>query len=281
MAVKQRPRCKSCGGELYIDEDVPDFRDLTAACLDCGEEDDEAFYMMMQGKAGSRSRKMYEVKRERIYTDMHTSSPAAILDQESQEVTLYPRPNGPALKCRCNAKTAWHAESGTWRCQACGHVIDAQGGTQAHRMKYPQQYRSREVETETSVSFESRAVSVSKPRAWQIFRNLTGSPSISIGKGGSIGLNRLAYELLKCPTHVTLMYDTMNGAIGMKAAPAGDSSVFLIRDSYRTKHGRAGRRIYAYAFCKLYGLMVEKSIALVAHLEHDILVIELPRDLFE
>ena len=79
----------------------------------------------------------------------------------------------------------------------------------------------------------------------------------TLSKRGIISLNRAAFRAMAQPSHVVLLYDTVNFLIGLK--PAGSH----IKNALRVKKRRDAQATYhitAKNFCNYYGIALPHAL---------------------
>lgn len=115
-------------------------------------------------------------------------------------------------------------------------------------------------------------------RQWDVFKadikpGKRYEPLVTLQAKGVLWFNPAAYELLGRPAAVELMFDKLNGSIGIKAVPADSPHAVAIR---RANSGDS-RAISAATFCVYYGIRYENSLRFRnIRLDHDgILVLDL------
>lgn len=101
---------------------------------------------------------------------------------------------------------------------------------------------------------------------WQDFED--GQPygtanrvHVTINQEGKIFFNKLAVAALGSPDGVSLMYDSRQSVIGVKASPLNQRSSYLLRKKQK-KYG--GLVITAKNFCKRFGIYPTETLAFTA-----------------
>ena len=80
---------------------------------------------------------------------------------------------------------------------------------------------------------------------------------MSINKRGEIAMNAEAYQRIKSPASVTLLYDTDSRRIAIKYPVAPDQNFFPVR---RYGRGRKMRIVRAARLLKQFGITVERTL---------------------
>ena len=107
-------------------------------------------------------------------------------------------------------------------------------------------------------------------RGWSSPKSLT--PRATITRQRRLSLNRAAYELLRCPARVVLLYDARHRAIGIRAATPEDSYTYEVRKQPRG----TGYIMTTEAFIRHYAIDCSQlTVFNQMRLENDILVLEL------
>lgn len=96
-------------------------------------------------------------------------------------------------------------------------------------------------------------------------------PRIAIQKKGNMSLNKAAFEALKSPDAVFLMFDKESKAVGIKPANPEERYTYPVRK----QKGSESYMIGARAFCAHYEIETSHTTAFAPELEDGILVFEL------
>ena len=115
-------------------------------------------------------------------------------------------------------------------------------------------------------------------RQWDVFKADIKSgkryePLVTLQMKGLLGFNPAAYELLGRPDAVELMFDKLNGSIGIKAVQADSPHAVTVRRA----NSSDSRAVSAATFCVYYGIRYENSLRFRnIRLDHEgILVLDL------
>lgn len=98
-------------------------------------------------------------------------------------------------------------------------------------------------------------------------------PWVTIQKRGNLSLNRSAFVALGSPESVELLYDRDAQVIGMRKTFATDADGVHVRSTPRSTNGPW--LVSALAFTKFYGIDTSETRRWPAHLDGDILCIDL------
>lgn len=102
---------------------------------------------------------------------------------------------------------------------------------------------------------------------------LRTDPFVTIQRRGSFSLNRSAYVALGSPESVELLYDRDESIVGLRAIASNAENAYHVRHSSRA--GRGPWVISAMAFTKFYGIDTTVTRRWAAHLDDDVLCVEL------
>lgn len=89
---------------------------------------------------------------------------------------------------------------------------------------------------------------------------------VTLNPRGVILLNGRAYETMGCPEAAVLLYDERRSMIGLRPDRIGVRNAFPLSQKGKNAH----RLIYASAFCRRFGIKVDKTVVFpTAGLNHD------------
>jgi hypothetical protein len=101
----------------------------------------------------------------------------------------------------------------------------------------------------------------------------TREPAVTVQKRGTMSMNRAAYEALRRPDAVELLFDATARTIGLRpVAPAADNA-HLVRRPARSTSGPF--TIAALPFLQFYRLRLDESRRWPAFLDGDVLCVDL------
>jgi hypothetical protein len=87
-------------------------------------------------------------------------------------------------------------------------------------------------------------------------------PRVTIRPNGEFRLSRSAVDLLGGPTNVVLLYDRVNGRIGVRAADASAANSYKLGVRYREP--RASKFFFAKNFLNYHNIRLHTAIAFEA-----------------
>jgi hypothetical protein len=102
---------------------------------------------------------------------------------------------------------------------------------------------------------------------------LKAEPQVTIQKRGTMSLNKSAHVSIGSPDAVELLYDPAARIIGLRAIDNGVDHSYLVRASTRAASGPYV--ISAMAFFKFYDIDHSQTMRWPAHLDNDVLCIDL------
>ena len=114
-------------------------------------------------------------------------------------------------------------------------------------------------------------------RKWEEFDD-PGTPraaemNVSMAPGGRVLLSRNAYEALKRPTHVVLLWEGDNDTVGVRPVPPQTFNAFRVYPTHRS----GAHRFHALRFLKKYDIRLDYTVRFpTATIEDGVLILELP-----
>lgn len=107
----------------------------------------------------------------------------------------------------------------------------------------------------------------------------TDQPWVTIQKGGTLSLNRTAYEALGSPAAVQLLFDREEQLIGFRATdPEGPIAYPVRTTSAKNRSQNSTWLVSGMAFCKNYGIDASKARRFQPRMENDLLIVDLKKE---
>ena len=107
----------------------------------------------------------------------------------------------------------------------------------------------------------------------------TDQPWMTIQKGGTLSLNRAAFEALGSPEAVQLLFDREEQIIGFKVADPESPIAYPVRQTSPKKQSKNSNWVVAgTAFTKHYGIDASSARRFRSKMENEILMVDLKQE---
>ena len=116
---------------------------------------------------------------------------------------------------------------------------------------------------------------------WEVFtgrsKPVVKHPVVSVQTRGNISFNRLAYETLGQPAALELLFNVKSNAFALRPADPNQHTSYPVRKQPNS----ISYLISAQAFCKMYGIGIDRTRRYAAELINGMLVVSLVKPISE